>query len=78
MTLTEVLDQLALAGIRHYSCFVHGCPYEHRAMNRAAFHNHLRLAHYAPREEYACTFPGCDVSGRDPGMRVHMEAHHMA
>ncbi len=76
MAISNLIRAFRQAGFDTLTCPVGNCAYHHREMSLQGFMNHIRGAHLKPLPQRWCPHPGCTVTDRDPGMRVHVESIH--
>lgn len=72
--LPNVLRTFAQAGFDRLLCPIPGCS-AYDELPLQGWLNHLYRAHLNPAPERRCPYTPCTVTGRDPGMRVHIKAH---
>jgi len=74
MKLQNIKRAFARAGFDRLLCPIPGCS-AYGELPLQSWVNHLYRAHLNPAPVRRCPYTPCTVTGRDPGMRVHIEGH---
>jgi hypothetical protein len=72
--LTNIIRAFARAGYDRLICPIPGCS-AYGELPLRSWLNHLFRAHLKPESMRPCPHARCPVTGRDPGMRVHIRSH---
>ena len=75
MAALNMIRAFRRADIQMLTCPVRPCDYHDQEMTLQGWWKHVG-DHLHPPPVRRCPHPGCPVTGRDPGLRMHIESDH--